>query len=382
MGLLGLEDATGVDEALAIARRSGVPALNFLVADSAGHIGWTIAGPLPKRIGFDGRLPVSWVFGDRRWDGFLPPEDAPTVRDPPGSVLWTANNRILGGRALALLGDGGYERPARAAQIRDDLAALPPGAKATPRDLLDIALDDRALFLARWRRLLLGTLTSPVAGTRSSRAEMRALVENGGGRADVDSVGYRLVQAFHEAIVRRVLDPIFAPCLAADPGFNYRRLNYDDAVWTLVRQKPPHMLDPRYAGWDTLLVAAADDAAAEAQQDGSPLASATWGRHNELHMVHPFSRILPAWLTGWLNMPAEPLPGDHDMPRVETPTHGASERFAVSPGHEEQGIFEMPGGQSGHPLSPFYRAGHEAWVRGEPAPFLPGPPEHTLTLVP
>ena len=26
----------------------------------------------------------------------------------------------------------------------------------------------------------------------------------------------------------------------------------------------------------------------------------------------------------------------------------------------------MPGGQSGHPWSPFYRAGHEAWVRGEP----------------
>ena len=81
-------------------------------------------------------------------------------------------------------------------------------------------------------------------------------------------------------------------------------------------------------------------------------------------------------------MPAEPLPGDHDMPRVGTPVHSASERFAVSPGHEDQGIFEMPGGQSGHPLSPFYRAGHKAWVRGDPAPFLPGPPEHALTLVP
>ena len=257
MGLLALEEATGTDEALAIVRRAGVPSLNFLVADSAGHIGWTIAGPLPKRVGFDGRLPVSWVFGDRHWDGFLPPEEVPTVVDPPGSVLWTANNRILGGRALALLGDGGYARPARAAQIRDDLAALPAGAKATPRDLLAIALDDRALFLARWRRLLLETLSPPVAGAGSSRAEMRALVQNGAERADVESVGYRLVRAFHEAVVQRVLDPIFAPCLAADPGFNSRRLNCDDAVWTLVRQKPPHLLDPRYASWDALLVAAA-----------------------------------------------------------------------------------------------------------------------------
>ena len=42
----------------------------------------------------------------------------------------------------------------------------------------------------------------------------------------------------------------------------------------------------------------------------------------------------------------------------------------------------MPGGQSGHLLSPYYRLGHEAWARGEATPLLPGPAEHTLTLLP
>jgi penicillin amidase len=42
----------------------------------------------------------------------------------------------------------------------------------------------------------------------------------------------------------------------------------------------------------------------------------------------------------------------------------------------------MPGGQSGHPLSPFYRAGHADWVRGRATPFLPGPAAHVLTLEP
>jgi penicillin amidase len=42
----------------------------------------------------------------------------------------------------------------------------------------------------------------------------------------------------------------------------------------------------------------------------------------------------------------------------------------------------MPAGQSGHPLSPFYRAGHRAWAEGRPAPLLPGPAEHELRLVP
>jgi penicillin amidase len=42
----------------------------------------------------------------------------------------------------------------------------------------------------------------------------------------------------------------------------------------------------------------------------------------------------------------------------------------------------MPGGQSGHPLSPYYGSGHEGWVTGRRTPFLPGPPEQTLHLLP
>jgi penicillin amidase len=42
----------------------------------------------------------------------------------------------------------------------------------------------------------------------------------------------------------------------------------------------------------------------------------------------------------------------------------------------------MPGGQSGHPLSPYYGAGHADWVKGTPTPFLPGPAQHVLMLQP
>jgi penicillin amidase len=33
-------------------------------------------------------------------------------------------------------------------------------------------------------------------------------------------------------------------------------------------------------------------------------------------------------------------------------------------------------------MSPYYRAGHDAWVRGEPLPYLPGKARHRLTLQP
>ena len=62
--------------------------------------------------------------------------------------------------------------------------------------------------------------------------------------------------------------------------------------------------------------------------------------------------------------------------------NGASERMVVSPGNEREGIMQMPTGQSGHPLSPYYRNSHAAWASGEPTPFLPGPTRCTLTLAP
>ena len=81
-------------------------------------------------------------------------------------------------------------------------------------------------------------------------------------------------------------------------------------------------------------------------------------------------------------MPREPLAGDADLPLAQGPTFGASERFAVSPGHRDSGFMHMPVGQSGHPLSPYYASGHRDWVEGRPSPFLPGAAAHTLTLIP
>ncbi len=377
-----LNEATDVAAAIAIAHRAGVPALNFIVADSAGDIAWTVAGSHPKRIGYDGRLPTDWSFGDRRWDGFLG-DATPSIIKPPSGRLWSANHRMVGGDALAALGDGGYHRAARAAQIRDALAPL---ERATPRDLLAIQLDDRALFLTSWQQRLLATLTPAATADKKSRAELRALVETWNARATPDSVGYRLVQEFRLAVAARVLTPIFEICADADTKFSWRRLPYEAPLQVLLREKPAHLLTPDYATWDALLLAAADDVVTNATRTASSLATATWGQRNTLRLRHPLAAALPGWLpdalTGWLRFPATPMAGDVDMPRTQNTSHGPSLRLVVSPGREAEGLFHMPGGQSGHPLSPYFRAGHDAWLRGEPTPLLPGKTEHTLTFAP
>jgi penicillin amidase len=383
LGILDLEDAAGVDEAVSVAHRMGIPAQNFVVADTSGRIAWTVAGLLPKRVGYNGRLPVSWEFGDRRWDGYVASGDVPSVVAPAAGILWTANNRTMGGKALQVLGDAGYDIGARAHQIRDGLESLAgAGRPVVPRDLLAIQLDDRAVLLEDWHRLLLATLSPEVVARRSSRAVLLQAIEKWEGRADASSVSYRVVRAFRLAVAHRVLDPIFEPCVEQDPDFRWTRLNYEQPLETILKTRPAHLLAPSYATWDDLLAAAADDVTASYQREGADPRTATWGEYNTSRIGHPFALLLPRWASGWLSMPAEPLPGDSHMPRVQDPSFGASARFVVSPGHEADGILHMPGGESANPCSPYFRAGHEAWVHGDPTPFLPGPAEHTLTLAP
>lgn len=387
LGLIDMEDAKNVTAALGVAQRVGVPAVNVLVADRDGDIGWTVAGRLPKRAGYDGRLPVSWSYGDRSWAGYHAPGELPQVStkaDAAGTLpapdgrLWSGNQRMLGGEGLAKLGDGGYPRPARAAQIRDLLGQV---KAATPRDLLAIQLDHRALFLEPWHKILMETLTPPVTAERKPRAALRSFAEKWEGRASTDAISYRIVRDFRIAVYALVYGPIFESCLQSNPQFNATTLQLEPALRAMLQEKPAHLLNPKFTSWDALLVQAVDDVIQQIDKRGVSPAKATWGWANTVRVRHPFSGSFP-WLKNWLDMPPIGMAGDTDMPLAQGPVQGVSERMIVAPGREAEGIFHMPGGQSGHPMSPFYRAGHEAWARAEPSPFLPGKPRHTLTLRP
>ena len=374
------EDAGTIDQLFDEANGAGAPGQNILAVDRSGRIGWSIFGTLPQRVGTDGIRPASWADGAVGWRGFLQRGAYPRIFDPPGGRLWTANARVAG-EASRPLGQGNYDIGARARIIRDRLLGRD---RFRPRDLLDVQLDTNATFLARWRDLILHTLTPAAIEGHPDRIEFRDVVEQRWtGQVTADSAAYALTREFRDRVSERVIAFILADCYDADPTFEYRIVRRREGpIWKLVTEQPAHLLDPAFGSWADLLLASADEAIGRIRRDHpGPLADRSWGEFNQTVYRHPLSGALP-FLPRWLDMPRQPLPGDLFTPNMHWGANAPSERMIVSPGREEEGIMEMPTGQSGHPLSPYYANSHPAWVEGELTPLMPGKPQHSLLLEP
>jgi penicillin amidase len=370
-----METATTVDEVLALAPSIGIPHQNLIVGDQGGHIAWTVFGRIPTAAG------AARLTGEGPWTSAL---EHPHLKDPPSGRLWSANARpIDDARMEAVLGGdeaftgAGYDLGARAHQIGDDLAALHGGA--TPADMLAVQLDDRAVFLARWRTLIVELLDAEALQDHPRRGQFKHWVADWNAHASVDSVGYRLVREFRDqtegTVWRMTLQGLGIAEHALPPD------QFEQALWDLVSTRPPDKLGSEHGSWRGLLLGQIDATIARLTERCGELARCTWGARHVVRIRHPLSGALP-YLARFFDMPTLALPGDHDMPRVQDGAFGASERFSVSPGHEEGGYLHIPGGQSGHPLSPYYRAGFLAWAEGRPVPFLPGSVQHRLTLEP
>ena len=386
-GLMHLADADDVASALTIGAGCGIPTQNLTVVDEHGHIGWTIAGPLPRRVQTNAAselLPDLPVRSDayHGWDGYLSPAEHPRLVDPPGGRLWTANNRQLGGPEQAKIGDGGSDVGARATQIRDALLAH---ERFGERDMLALQMDDRALWIEPWRRLALETLDQAALDGHPQRGQYRRLIEQWNGRADADAVGYTLLRAFHAALYDAWFGRLDTELSKEQPNLGYRLATSRSlaVMETLAHHRA--WVPSGLADWHAFVLDRIDRAIEVLTRDGKPLAQARWGERNRASIAHPFARMIPTWIPligSTLAAPHDPLPGDEHMPRVQTPSFGASERMVVSPGHEGEAIFEMPGGQSGNPASAYFLAGHAEWVGGAASPLMPGPVIHRLLLTP
>jgi penicillin amidase len=361
MAVLRMERARNLDDAAAIAGGAGMPAQNVMIADSAGRIGWVLSGKLPRRQGIDPSKPSSWSAEGAGWDGWVPSAESPRLLDPQQGYAWSANARVVGGADYARIGDGSFAPAARAREIRADCkSSFGRGPQTCLRSSWTIAriisrtgsrsFSPRSAGRVK-RRLQRGRGVerpcghrrcgiSPFAGIRAPRRRTRVQDARGSRRGALAGLRLAGAAAFHRD--RLAHGPRAA---AKSPrseicglGQLARRRREGNRARTAGRLRRRRAL-PVGTG--------------EHRRDPAPL-------EPRASRARALARHAGRAAAGRLVDAARPV---SEVRRFRA--------LRVSPGREAAGYLHMPGGQSGHPLSPFYRAGHDAWVRGEPTPFLP-----------
>lgn len=344
--ILDMEKSENIHDALNAANRFGMPAQNIIVGDNKGHIAWSIAGLLKENV---------------------------RIIDPLDGQLWNGNSRQLANsEEYGKIGDGGAAFGARAKQIRDSLSLLKD--KANEDDLMKIALDDRAIYISTWRKRALMALDDEAIKNNLKRTEFKTLIEKSwDGHASVSSVGYYLTKSY--------LNSLYYQLFGHAHKYKDANSRWPQTIARFIDERPQSWLPKNKKSWREIELAAIDFVIKEFTSDGKKLSDANWGVRNTTAIFHPMVKALPI-LKPWLSAPALSISGDSQMPKVAGPSFGQSERIVVSPGREEKGLFNMPGGQSGHPLSPYFLKGHQEWLEGKAMPLRPGKAKHHLIFVP
>jgi len=352
--------------------------LNVVYADRTGRIGWLLAGTVPQRRHSSGLIPTLGWENPEPWIGYVPAERLPRTVDPPEGFIATANNRPRTADAAELLGvdyldEYRVERIARLLASRTDwtlgdtlVAQLDTYAvhwEALRDQLLSVTPRDQegrvALNLLRaWD----GYVSAESPAATVFELVVHTLARNLAQRRAPASWRWVLGAGFHDLVggtswgVRRIAHLARA---LAEPTDAWHDVDRDEAI-----------------------AAALSEAVRElAQHYGDDPGRWAWGSVRPLFLTHPLGAV-PA--LRWL-FDRGPLAIGGDANTINPGGVSAHEplgavqfiaslRFAVEIDDWDNARIVLPGGQSGHPLSPHYDDLLAYWLRGETVPLAWSPP--------
>lgn len=376
LAFMDLDGVSSVDEARDISKIMGIPVQNMVVADKGGNIAWMPAGAVTARK-MPSNVAINLSEYDSHWD--QPEPQLPTYINPEDHRIWTANARVISAKQLTRFGNGGYALGSRGMQIRDGLFAK---ETLSQQDFYDIQLDNRAVFLSRWHKILRDTLLND----KAQFAGDIALLDSWQACSCSDSVGYSLVRRFRSQVISALFSPVENQLKQEGLSLSTVLRHVEPATFHLIRTQDSSWLPKETPDMEAFLLTQYLQSRQKLLDkhvagDLSRLEELTWGKVNQLNVQHPFSRVMP-WLATFLDMPGAPGFGDSYLPAVQNGSHGASQRFIIQPGLEEEAILTIPGGQSGHPLSAFYRIGFGDYINNEATRLLPGEVKHRIRFNP
>jgi penicillin amidase len=439
--------ATSATDLILAASTYTGPAQNLLVADDAGHIAFHAIGRIPLRGPILLPSPLSPVPTDatgpdaaaHEWSSTIPYDQLPATLDPPSGLLATANARTSpdaypfpitlnwadpyrNERIWRLLANRTGLTPGDMLRMETDVFsdsdhliaqrlayAIDRFPKATKRlraaaDLLrawdgNVTATSPAITTAArealWPLLLAPYLATPKtpatsteahsaqAAVTSTRAHFPKIV------ISTEAQRSGEIPSFTKSrppVPPRSLATFLAATATTDPTHLYSWGERNFALEQIIAHTPARWLPSAFATWDDLLTAAVDQGLLDAH---APSILSKWssGKANPVEIQLPLFAQLPI-LSRLAGLPTgsglHPQSGNGLTVRQSGRTFGPSERFTADLANPDASTLVLPLGQSGNPLSPWFRDQFPAWLGTSafPLPFTSNTGRQTLTLTP
>jgi penicillin amidase len=381
-GLMRMEQARTVEDAVGAANSFAGPPLNIIAADEGGRIAYTVCGRVPVRKSNGAATTAGWADGSAGWTGYVGPDELPRVVGSEEGFLASANNVSVGRDYPHVLGEG-FAHSYRAHRIAERLREMSGVGEA---EMFRLQFDTACQVYEFYARLALEVLTDEATGSDAELAAVRRAVLAWDKRAELESEGLVFITYFRENLAQSVFTPIVRACAEADEQFVYAWPNLDTPLRVILSERPAELSAVRegYATWEQFILDNLKGGVARLKErlKVKSLEGLRWGEFNRAEVFNLLTPKDRSLFGSIFNMPADPLPGCLFSVCSSEPGFGASVRMVVSPGREEAGVLHIACGQSAHPLSDNYDDQHRYWVRQEPLPFLPGRAAGKLTLTP
>lgn len=359
-------DREGFVEAL---RELAVPQQNIVFADRDGNIGYVAPGRVPIRATGQGHMPVPGWTGAHDWVDRVPYEALPRASNPASGRIVTANNRMVPPDYPHYLTDD-WAAPYRAQRIEALLDARPTHDLAS---FTAIQQDLVSLAAARLTPVLLG-LAEPSNETIRQALEMLGRWDHGMQRDRAEPLIYMAwLRELMRVLLADELGPVF------------------EDYWRIRTEVIHRALSERTQWCDDVTTGEAESCADAvsralevsleylASNYGSEMGEWRWG---EAHAVQMNSLILgeiPV-IGSWFEVtrptggePATVKAGGFEVADPDRPfgqDHGAGYRAVYDLGDPERSVFVISTGQSGNPLSAYYRDYATPWRDGRYLPML------------
>lgn len=326
------------------------PAQNMVFASVQGDIAIQPQGRYPLRGKGQGRFLLNGAWSEQGWQGYIPQEYIPTLKNPPGGFVFSANQHTTP-PSYPYYYTGNFE-DFRGRRIHNRLTQM---KNASVDSMKTMQLDNFSQRAADALPLMLALLDQSKLDDDSKSIVTQ--LKQWSFRYDPEELAPPFFDIWLDSLVYFTWDELI----------KYQKQKIRILIpetWRLIELIEK---EPNHPFFDALQTAEVETAkemvtqafkAMEGYFNANPSRRVKWSQFQPTQVRHV--GLIPAF--GRSNL----LTGGHSTaPNAIKGESGPSWRMIVSLGASLKAYGVYPGGQSGDPASPFYDNMLEAWVKGD-----------------